>query len=317
MTKLNSRHYFFLVLFLIFSPGCKDCEDKNPLAPSAVDGGTGNGAGEKLPWSPYIVFHAPDNALSAFEKTVPQLIHRGTLKGVRIGAIKGENVNIGNKWLLSQGLEGLVLVDNQYLFGSDQEVLSAVDFVISSYPEVRYFQIGNELTTIIPKDQPQISIEEYMRKLKFIYAHVTERYPHVILLSQSTIGAVRDYGPNELGKMIELGLTEMSPSKLIVGMNLYSAYALSYYSAVVNGKLDNYRIWITETGTSEPNDKAQLEYVRNFYPKISSSLRAERIYWYAYYAGEEGQGDWGFGLIRNINSPEIWKSPLYRALAGE
>ena len=302
--------------------GCNKGKISNPLEPSNVylepsnvypDPSNSNfpGQDESLyEWSPYVVVHTPGDALSAYQVAIPELMATGALRGVRVGIIKGEGRNIVNYWLASTGLDVLWIFDNYFLFEPDIE--AAVDQAMALYPGIRYLQIGNEATTIIPRNEPQISIEMYMNVLKRIYNHVQARYSNTILVTQSTFGS-GDHGSSELERMIELGLREMSPSKLIVGMNVYSLSTASNYSHVINNSLRGYRIWITETGTTNPDE--HIRYVRDVYPVLRNNLRAERIYWYCLYCGDSGP-DVGFGLIKNLQGQSFWSSPLYNLLAG-
>lgn len=273
-------------------------------------------------WSPYFVVHTPGNALGAYQETMPALIARGNLKGVRIGIIKGEGKNFVNEALLNMGLEGLAIIDNYFLF--DPNIEQVIDDAIKWYPTVKVFQIGNELTTILPRNGPQISVEQYMVVFDKIYRHVEKNYPDIQLVAQATFGS-GDYGSIELERMGQLGLHRYPPDRVIIGINCYSIATAVYYASVLDAQsFRGYRVWVTETGVADPNQ--QLEYVRTVYPVLRDYLRPARdrfgnyiMYWYAYYTGEgEGPDGGGWGLIKNINSlNDIWKSPLYKALAGE
>ena len=288
----------FLTLVLV---SCDCCTRINPTGPTHSSGGE---------WSPYVVVHTPGNALQAYQKVIPEMVSNGTLRGVRIGIVKGEGKNFVNDWIDSMVPDVLWILDNFYLF--DQDIEQVIDQAFAWYPSIRYLQIGNEITTILPEGGPQMGVEEYMTVLKRIYSYVQEKYPGVMIVSQSTFGS-GSYGSIELEKMVKLGLTTMSSSRLIVGMNVYSKSNAGAYSRVINSSLRGYRIWVTETGT--PNPDAHVDYMRDMYPFLRNSLRAERIYWYALYCGDNG-GDSGFGLIKNINESVLGTSPLYNLLMG-
>lgn len=306
---ITAAVWLFLFIFL----GCSDNFRINPIMPTDGDSdlsepGPSNSFG--IQWSPYIVIHTPGEAFFAYQKAIPELMSRGALKGARVGIIKGENRNEVNVWIASTGLDVLWILDNYYLFESDIE--RVIDRVLVWYPNIRYLQIGNEVTTILPRNGPQISVEAYMSVLKKIYTYVATKYPQITLVTQSTFGS-GSYGSVELERMIELGLKTMSSSRLIIGMNVYSVSTASQYSHVINGPLRGYRIWITETGTTNPNE--HIQYVNGVYPILRNNLRAERIYWYCLYCGDNGP-DVGFGLIRDLQKPSFWTSPLYDFLAG-
>lgn len=281
-------------------------------------------------WSPYIVVHTPGNALGAYQETMPALIARGNLKGVRIGIVKGEGKNFVNEALLNMGPEGLAIIDNYYLFDPNNieqvnpSIEQVIDDAIKWYPQVKVFQIGNELTTILPRNGPQISVEQYMAVFDKIYRHVEKNYPDIKLVTQSTFGS-GDHGSIELERMVQLGLRRYPPDKVIIGLNCYSISTAVYYASVLDAQsLRGYRVWVTETGVADPSK--HLEYVQTVYPVLRDYIKPDRdrfgnhrIYWYAYYAGEgEGFDGGGWGLIKNINNlNDLWKSPLYKALAGE
>ena len=308
----------FLVIFMFFVPmvGCNKGKGRigNPIDPSSVYSDPYPNLSNQNPvppsWSPYIVVHTPGEALSAYQRAIPELMATGALSGVRIGIIKNEGRNSVNVWIASTGLDVLWILDNYFLFESDIE--RVIDQVFALYPNIKYLQIGNEITTILPRNGPQISVETYMDVLKRIYTYVEARYSGVVLVTQSTFGS-GTYGSVELEKMIELGLKSMSPGRLIVGMNVYSLSTANRYSHVISGSLRGYRVWVTETGTTNPDE--HIRYVDSVYPVLRNNLRAERIYWYCLYCGDSGS-DVGFGLIKNFQGQSFWSSPLYNLLAG-
>jgi hypothetical protein len=312
------RLVFTLVATVVLSLGCDDGIKINPAMPSQIepiqvgpfgdpaDGGTKRKVDLSM-WSPYIVVHTPGEALRAYQQAIPELMAAGALRGVRIGIVKGESRNFVNTWIASAVPDVLWILDNYYLF--DPNIEDVIDQVFIRYPTIRYLQIGNETTTILPKTGPQISIETYLSVFKRINAYVQRRYPGVILLTQSTFGS-GDYGSVELERMIELGLKEISP-RPVIAMNVYSVSTANQYSYVLNSSLRGYRVWVTETGINDP--ARHISYVQQMYPVLRDILRAERIYWYCMYCGETGSHA-GFGLIKDIMAPTIWKSDLYQAL---
>ena len=312
-------HILTLAVFVAFSFGCNDGIRRNPIMPSSsFEGSEGNGPtanqADLSMWSPYIVVHTPGEATMAYQKAIPELMASGALKGVRISITKGEDKNSVNEWIASTNLDILWILDNYYLF--DPNIEQVIDQAVAWYPGIRYLQIGNEITTILPRPGPQVSVEMYMDILRKIYTYVQIKYPGIILVTQSTFGS-GNHGSLELERMVELGLREMSPNRLIVGMNIYSLQTAYNYSHVINRlglRKDgqSYRIWVTETGASDPDE--HIQYVQSVYPFLSNVIRAERIYWYCLYCGESGY-EAGSGLIKEISSPLFWTSPLYDFLA--
>ena len=72
-----------------------------------------------------------------------------------------------------------------------------------------------------------------------------------------------------------------------------------------------YRIWVTRRGW--PTLLSQIMHVTLKYPQLRTLLRAERIYWYALWAGDVG-GDSGFSLISGATHPPIVAGPLFHLL---
>lgn len=317
MRFLSAVGLFFFVLFMSACGNLPQFVGPSPVNSNNNSGNNSGGNAVLNSWSPYVVVHTPGNALDAYKQTMPALMANGNLRGVRVGIVKGEGKNFVNQALLDMGLEGLGIVDNYFLF--DPNIERVMDDIIRWYPDIKIFQIGNELTTILPKNGPQISVEEYMTAFDRIYRHVEKNYPDITLVTQSTFGS-GTYGSIELARMDQLGLHNYSPSRVIIGLNCYSvSSAISYASVLDSHSFRGYRVWVTETGVADPEQ--QVEYVQKVYPILIDYLRPDRdrfgnprIYWYAYYGGD-GPPDGGFGLITNLISLE--KSPLYKVLAGE
>lgn len=306
------RRFVFTLIStaIVASIGCGKA--LNMLAPSdngAVVGVLGN-------WSPYLVVHDTGGVVNGYSDALTKLARSGNLKGVRV-EIGRTNVNgLTNSVINTLGIEVLGLIDNQFLF--DPNIETRIDEIFRAYPTVRYFQVGNEVTTILRKPGPTITIEEYMTVFKRVYNHVQRNHPgRATLLIQSAIGSGRS-GAGEIHRMIELGLRDMSPDKIIIAFNCYSVNAASGYMDVLNGSLRDYRVWVTESGIADYNE--HVTFVANSYPMLRNYLRPERIYWYALWVGD-GEYGWetGFGLIRNLRnfpSQDYWRSPLFIALAG-
>ena len=266
----------------------------------------------KQKWSPYVAVHVTGEALTAYQDALTRLIHSGQLKGVRL-EIDRNSLASGDRVIRTVGALGvelLGLISNELLF--DANVEGTIDRIFSSYPEIRYFQVGNEITTILPSSGPTMTIEEYMVVFQRIYNHVQLRYPgRATLLTQSTLGAGL-YGPEELERMANLGLARMDPARVIVAINDYDPYQAGNYVGLLGNALRPFRVWITESGVS--NADHHISFVQDGYPLLRNYLRAERIYWYVLWGGDSGS-DTEFSLIRNPASyPNYWTSPLFTML---
>ena len=287
---------FALFPFLVMSCNPAGCFQTSPSDTSG-----------QIPWSPYIGIHASGEAYDAYQATLPLLRDKGNLNGVRVEIVKADGLNNQViKMIGSLGIEMVGLIENGYLF--DPDIENQIDEIYAAYPEIEYFQVGNETTTFT-----NMSIETYMTVLKRVYDHTQLNYPNKTLITQSTYGT-GDYGPKELEKMAKLGLREMSGQKLIIGLNVYSDYSLVQYSNMVRRYLSGYRVWVMETGSNIPFQHVQ--FVQNFYLQLRTSLRAERIYWYVMWGGDI-DSDSGYGLITNVLNPPLAFSPLFNVLVGQ
>lgn len=264
-----------------------------------------------LAWSPYVGVHSDGRALRAYEDALSALLSAGRVTGVRMEIHRQAPVDPMIKSLGSLGLEVLGLVDNEYLF--DPDIEGAIDRILAAYPEIRHFQIGNEVTTILPPTGPTITIEQYAAVFQRVYDHVQSRHPgRAVLLTQSALGSGLR-GPTELETLTRLALSRMDPDKVIIAVNSYDPDNLSQFSGLLGGALRPFRVWVTESGMADPD--RQVPFVRDKYPLLRRFLRAERVYWYVMWGGDEGP-DTGFSLIKFPGSfPAYWKSPLFTLLA--
>lgn len=289
MTRL-----FLLPLFLVANCDVSGCL---PTSPSGSPG--------SLQWSPYMGIHASGEAREAYREALPLLIRNGNLRGARVEIVPREGLpNETIKMIGSLGIELVGLINNNYLF--DPNIETRIDEIYAAYPEIIYFQVGNEITNFT-----SMSIVQYMVALRRVYDHSQRNYPSKILITQSPRGT-GDYS-GELEEMVKLGLKEMSSQKLIIGVNVYSDYAIVGYSDKIRKYLSGYRVWVMETGNDIPSQHVQ--FVQNFYPQLMRSLRAERIYWYVMWGGDVS-GDSGYSLITNVLNPPVVYSPLFNVLAG-
>ncbi len=289
------------------------------LSPSAPADTGSNAAGSVTAqevagqWSPYVGVHVDGQALPAYRDALSALQRAGRVQGARMEIHRNEAVNPVIKAVGAMGLEILGLVSNDHLFEPDIE--RVIDRIFSAYPEIRYFQIGNEVTTILPPTGPTITIEQYAAVFRRIYEHVQSRHPgRAILLTQSALGSGLR-GPTELETLTALALVHMDPDKVIVAVNAYDPDALSQYRGLLSGSLRAFRVWVTESGVANP--ELQAMFVRDRYPLLRLYLRAERVYWYVLWGGDSAP-DADFSLIRYPSRyPDYWKSPLFSLLARQ
>jgi len=278
---------------------------RSPSSPSDVAASAQDVA---VQWSPYVGVHGTALALAAYQDALPALQRAGRLQGVRMEIRPDEPANPVIKAVGALGIEVLGLVSNEYLVEPDLE--GAIDRIFRAYPEIWYFQIGNEITTL--ETGPTMTIEEYAAVFQRVYDHVQDRYPgRAILLTESALGSGLR-GPTELQKLADLALSRMNPDKVIVAINAYDPDSVSQFSGVLSGKLRSFRVWVTESGMANPD--LQAAFVRDKYPLLRRFLRAERVYWYVMWGGDAGP-DTDFSLIKAPASyPNYWKSPLFDLL---
>jgi hypothetical protein len=293
---------------LVLATACQE-RPLSPVDPSAAGPGDASLVHEVgLKWSPYVGVHIDGRAVDAYRDALVSLRRAGRLRGVRV-EISQANQNPTDaviKTLGGLGLELLALVGNEYLF--EPRVEAEIDRLFSAYPEIRYFQIGNEVTTIL--SGVTMTIEEYMEVFRRVYDHVQTRHPgRAILLTDSTFGF---FGARELETMARLGLADMDPDKVIIAVNAYDPASTDQYRGVLGGPLRRYRVWVTESGVSDPS--LQVAFVLEKYPLLQDYLRAERIYWYTLWGGDSGAHT-DFSLIKYpMNYPQYWRSPLFELL---
>ena len=306
-----------VALFLILFCACAACDggqELSPVAPSEALGSDSELAQDvRSQWSPYVGVHLAGQAVEAYRDAVSTLHAAGRLRGVRVEITRRLHPSdpiIRN--ISAVGVELLGLISNEYLFAQDIE--QDIDDIFTAFPEIRYFQVGNEVTTILPRSGPTIDIDEYMVMFQRIYDHVQNRHPgRAILLTQSTLGSGL-HGPMELEAMVNFGLIRMNPNNVIVAINSYDLDNASQYLGLLGGPLRRFRVWVTESGARDPS--LHIPWVRDNYPRLRNLLRAERVYWYTMWGGDSGP-DTNFSLIKNPGDyPNYWKSPLFELLAG-
>ena len=258
-------------------------------------------------WSAYMVIQADDAALVGYRQALARLVAHGAIRGARIGLFADGRSAPTVRLVASFGIEVVGIIDNADLFQPD--VAAVFDQYASLYPQVHVFQVGNEVTT-----STSMSFDAYLDVLGRMYVHVRDRYPNVTLLSQATFGAGIE-GAGELAALASwVAANGASPQRLIVGINVYTEKARNAYAATLADHLVAYRIWVTETGVADPTQ--HVAYVNTTYPMLRTSLRADRIYWYALWAGDAG-GDSAYSLIHAPTSSAIVPGPLFQLLTAE
>lgn len=291
-------------------------KELSPVAPSSYSDPADPVAADVLrAWSPYMVIHTTGQGNDAYPALLQKMMGRGTIRGLRLG---GEipNINGTTKMLESFGLEHLFIFDNCMLAAPNMEQL--LDTVMQNY-RVTQLQFGNETTSISYGpgcgNSRNLTIDEYMTAFWRAYEHMGRNYPNIPLVTQATQGSGTG-GSNELEDMVRLGLDRADPSRVIIGINAYSNQSYIGYAGTLSRSLRRFRVWVTEAGHTDPNTHAS--YVLERYSRLKREMRAERIYWYALWAGEDPP-DCGFGLIRNVrHTPPFYDpAPLGKILTGE
>lgn len=255
-------------------------------------------------WSPYVVLQPDDGALVGYREALTQLTNRRAVAGARIQLFADGRAAATVNLAASLQIEILGIVDNADLLGADPE--GAFDRYRSAYPQVRTFQIGNEVTTSAPTP---MTIDQYLDTFVRIYTRVVNTYPDVTLVTQAAFGAGQ-IGASDLMATINRLRTFADPSRVVLGLNAYTPTALLTYEAALRASPPPYRIWVTETGIADP--ASEVAYVTQTYPRLFA-LPAQRIYWYALWAGDSGI-DSGYSLISSASRPPIVPGPLFQLL---
>jgi hypothetical protein len=254
-------------------------------------------------WSPFVVLQPDDGALAGYRDALSRLTNRRAVTGVRIQLfVDGRSAPTVNLASTLQ-LDILGILNNEDLLSPDIEGM--FDRYRFTYQQVRTFQIGNEVTT----GAMPMPIDRYLDVFGRIYAHVVNHYPDVTLVTQAAFGAGQ-IGSGDLSATIERLRAYASPSRVVLALNVYTQTALTAYETLLRSSPPPFRLWVTETGVSDPT--AEIGYVMQTYPRLQALL-AERIYWYALWAGDTGI-DSGYSLIGNAASPPIVPGPLFQLL---
>lgn len=292
----RARTVLLIAAATLLTCGC----GRSPLAPTPL-------WRTVLPaWSPYMVVQPDDGALTGYRDALSRLTSHGAVTGVRIGLSADGRSAATVNLALSFGLDIVGIVDNADLLAANVE--GTFDRYRAAYPQVRTFQIGNEVTTLpaVP-----LTIDQYADIFVRIYTHVVSAYPDVTLVSEAPIGSGNQGSTDLVAETAAFAARGVLPSRVVIAMNVYTETALAAYVAAMPNIAPGYRIWVTETG--ETISANQIAYVAATYPQLQSLLKAERIYWYALWAGDAG-GDSDYSLIKNPTQTPIVPGPLFQLL---
>jgi hypothetical protein len=292
----HARTALLVAATTLLTCGC----GRSPLAPSAL-------WRTILPaWSPYMVLQPDDGALAGYRDALTRLTSHGAVAGVRIGLSADGRSAATVNLAVSFGLDIVGIVDNADLLAPDVE--GTFDRYRSAYPQVRTFQIGNEITTL---PAMPMTIDQYVDIFVRIYTHVVSTYSDVTLVSEAPIGSGNRGSTDLVAETTVFTARGVSPSRVVLAMNVYTETALAAYVAAMPNIAPGFRIWVTETGETIPTN--QIAYVAATYPQFQSLLRADRIYWYALWAGDAG-GDSDYSLIKSATQTPIAPGPLFQLL---
>ncbi|MDO8496589.1 MAG: hypothetical protein Q7S43_04060, partial [bacterium] len=174
---------------IIASVGCGKA--LSVLAPSEYSNSSNDiVASVRNNWSPYLVVHDTGEVPEAYRDVLTRLVQAGSLRGARVGIDQTSINGLTNSSVINtSGITDILgIIDNLFLF--EPNIEDRIDQIFRNHPTIRYFQVGNEITTILPKSGPTMTIEEYMTVFKRIYNHVQKNHPNrAMLLVQSAIGS--------------------------------------------------------------------------------------------------------------------------------
>ena len=192
----------------------------SPLAPSAL------WRTVLLAWSPYLVIQPDNGALAGYRDALTRLTNRGAISGARIGlSADGRSAGAVNL-ATSFGLDILGIVDNADLFAPDVE--GTFDRYRAAYPQVKTFQIGNEITTL---PATPMTIDQYVEIFVRVYARVVSTYPDVTLVSEAPIGSGNRGSVDLVAEAAAFTARGVSPSRVVLAMNVYTETALAAYAS--------------------------------------------------------------------------------------
>lgn len=305
---MRFTRFLVLTVAIFVLSACNNPSSFNPIAPS-------DASPSDIPWSPYIGIHPTGEASVGYREALGILKSHNRVQGIRVELFGDGSARELISMARSFGVEVVGILNNFDVVKPNPE--KTFDDYVRLYPDVKVFQIGNEITSISPGPRP--TIQQYMEALIKIGKHVGRNYPNITLVSQSVTASGGGFnGADELKEMVNLGLKDIfpnNPSRLVIGLNVYRSDSLSYLSSAITNHLGGgYRIWVMESGYNSWN--GQIAHVYTAYPRIRDELRAERIYWYVLWNGDNG-AEKDFSLIKNPSRLPLETSPLFKLLTDQ
>lgn len=262
-------------------------------------------------WSPCLVIQSPAGPPFHVQMTAAGTLQRaGKLTWIRLNARLDSSGLEYHVQARQMGMKIFSIVHLDDLEAAGWQ--AAFDRLYATYPS-DIWQIGNEISNPAI-NRVTVTPENYISQFKRLNDYVKSRYPGTLLASAATVGTGNG-GSAELEQFFQLGLLDMDA---VVSINVYSNSAMSSYATVIDeyaARLAGKRIWVTETGSSNPDN--HLAWVQEFYPRLVNSVHPEMICWYAMWGGDGAGGDNGFGLLDRVESGATVERSLFKALAGE
>lgn len=307
-----------LLILIVLITGCFSvCKLDLPTSSELSDTEKENTV--KAIWSPYVGIHPFSVYDNIQQPHLQKLINSGALKGARVELrVDTSFLQHFVNWLQGNGVEVLGHFWSGYVeqwhnnIISTEEFLRIFDRVVTQYPGINIWQMGSELT-----GWHGVEPEEAMELFKILFYHVKQNCPYITLVSPATEG--NGNGADRFRRMIDAGLNKLCEDGLsIVAIHFYSweSTRLAEFKSQISRLPAHVRIWITEINEMPAHWNTQIGFVKEMYPKLKSSLRVERMYWYIFSEGRDFY-DGEFGLVKGLaDNPPIEYSPLMNLLIG-
>lgn len=289
---------------------CDGCQrsptSSSPIPNAATDQNTSA-------WAPCVVVQSPGGVAFNIQMEAARKLQRaGKMTWIRLNTHLDGSGSEYHVEARRMGLRIFSIIHMKDLESAGWE--SAFDRLYATYPS-DIWEVAGEISNPDPNVNPfTVTPEYYMSKFKGLYNYVKGRYPRVVLTNAPPYGSGSTGSP-ELEDFFKLGLLDMD---IVVAINVYSNHALSRYATVIDkyaGQLAGKRIWVTETGSSNPDN--HLAWVQEFYPRLVNTVHPEMICWYDMWGGEGAGSDNGFGLLDHVEVNHVVERPLFKALVGE
>src|SRR5262249_23572135 len=153
------------------------------------------------------------------------MTNKGAVSGVRIGLQANGAAAPTVALAASFGLDIVGIMDDADLGGPDVE--GAFDRYRATDPQVKTFQIGNEVTTYAAAP---MTIDQYLDVFQRIYARVVSLYPDVTLVSAATFGSGTSGSVDLRAEAAGFLARGISGSRVVLGLNVYTETALAAYA---------------------------------------------------------------------------------------